>query len=75
MRHKQPKTYDARILTDAIKDSLSPKAAAAMGCFLLDVKLPIGDDDVWRELNWFAEEIIDVLGEGEFTRLCDEMGL
>jgi len=75
MRHEQPKTDDARILTDAIKDNLSPKAAAAMGCFLLDVRLPIGDDDVWRELNWLAEEIIAVLSESEFTRLCDEMGL
>ena len=75
MTNEQSKTDDARILTDVIKDNLSPKAAAAMGCFLLDVKLPIGDDDVWRELNWLAEEIIDVLGESEFTRLCDEMGL
>ena len=63
------------ILIDTLKDNLSPKAAAAMGCLLLDVQLPIGDDDVWRELNWLTEEIIAALGESEFTRLCDEMGL
>jgi len=73
--HEEPKTDDAKILIDAIKDNISPKAAAAMGCFLLDVKLPIGDDDVWRELSWLAEEIIAALGESEFARLCDEMGL
>jgi len=73
--HEQPKTDDAKILTDTIKDNLSPKSAAAMGCFLLDVKLPIGDDEVWNQLSWLAEEIIASLGEKQFARLCDEMGL
>jgi len=65
-------TYAEDLMTEAIRDNLSPHAVAAIASY---VQAFSTGDDVNRETNWFAEQLIQMLGKDEWNRLCEELGL
>ena len=91
MARRKPKTYEAthrgrktRVtvpespkaddpLAEALRENLSPHAAAAIASYVQ--AFSTGDHDVDQETNWFAERLIQMLGENEWNRLCQELGL
>ena len=90
MPRKRPDTYEAQIngkkvrvtvpendeseLFDAIREQLSPQAVAAIvSCLRIN---RTNNMDVDRQVHWFAEELIKLLGGYEQqTRLAEELGL
>ena len=91
MKRKRPETYEAKIngktvrvtvpeaideavLFDALRDNLSPQAIAAIiSCLQINRTTNI---DVDRQVHWFSEELIKLLGGYEQqNRLAEELGL
>ncbi len=71
---REPKGIDVQVLLDALRDSFSPQAIAAMAMYLQgpDTK----SVEVNRELRWFAGELVKLVGGNEtFTELANEVGL
>jgi hypothetical protein len=61
------------VLRDVL-DSLSPHAVAAIAAYLHPVRTM--DQEVVRQLRWFAELLTEVVGgEEQLNRLCEEAGL
>jgi len=69
-----------RGLGDALKDNLSPEAVAAIATIILS-RINGGDTPtrvrrVNKELNWFGQELVDLVGgPEECHRLTEEIGL
>ena len=75
---EDPKPED--LLTDALRENLSPHAVAAIAAYLQPGFLPVAfratDPAVADQLRWFAELLTEVVGgEDELNRLCEEVGL
>ena len=69
---EDPKPED--MLTDALRENLSPHAVAAIAAYLQPVRTM--DPEVVRQVRWFAELLTKVVGgEDQMNRLCDEVGL
>ena len=92
MKRPKPKTYEAKangrkrrvtvpddpkpeeMLIDALRDNLSPHAVAAMAAYLQGATTK--NQDVNRQVHWFAELLATVVGgEDEINRLAEEVGL
>ena len=70
---------DEDVLAEALKDCLSPEAVAAIATILksrvLNLKTPTKNDRVNKEIAWFADELIDLVGGPEACRrLTEEIG-
>ncbi len=63
----------AEMLADALRDNLSPQAVAAIAAYLQPAR--VRDPDVQRQLDWFRTMLVEMLGEGQFDRLAEEVGL
>ncbi|MEX2672850.1 MAG: hypothetical protein WD294_12150 [Phycisphaeraceae bacterium] len=65
---------DAARLVDALKDNLSPEAAAliAAKCQPLYARSE-GGRSAEHECAWFAQQLIDMLGTEEYEAICDEL--
>ena len=62
------------LLTDALRENLSPHAVAAIAAYLQPVRT--ADPQVDRQVRWFAEMLTEAVGgEDELNRLCEEVGL
>ncbi len=61
------------VLYDALRDNLSPQAVAAIAASLQTAR--VDNDDVQRQVDWFREMLVEMLGEGQFDHLLDELGL
>ncbi|MFW6124524.1 MAG: hypothetical protein ACOC46_00130 [Pirellulales bacterium] len=89
-RNDTPKRYDvevagkrkrvsvpddpADVLTDALRETLSPQALAAIAAYLRPVATM--DPDVVRQVTWFRRLLTAVVGgDDSMDRLCDEAGL
>ena len=69
-----PDAIDEQIPFDAIRDNFSPQATAAMAAYLAAVAT--NNEAVNRQINWFATQLIELVGGGdEHNRLCEEVGL
>lgn len=71
-RHQ--KTVDEAVLFDALRDTFSPEAIAAMVMYLQgpDTK----STEVNRQLQWFAGELTSLVGGNEMLAdLANEIGL
>ena len=69
---EDPKPED--MLTDALRENLSPHAVAAIAAYLQPVRTT--DPQVDRQVCWFAELLAKAVGgEDELNRLCEEVGL
>ena len=63
-----------RALQHQIRENMSPEAASAIAAFLQPAQTK--NDDVNREIQWFADLLIEMVGGGdEMNRLCEESGL
>ena len=69
-----PEAIDEQVLFDALRDNLSPHAVAAVvSCLRIN---RTNNSDVDRQVHWFAEELVKLLGGPEQqTRLAEELGL
>jgi len=64
----------AKELRDLIQDCMSPEAVAAIVAYLQPAHC--GDEQVDRQVQWFAEQLVEALGgDDAFNRVCDELGL
>jgi len=62
------------VLRDVLKDNLSPEAVAVIAAYLQPARC--GQEQVDRQVRWFAEQLIELLGgDDAFNRVCDELGL
>ena len=69
---EDPKPED--LLTDALRENLSPHAVAAIAAYLQPVRTM--DPAVADQLRCFAELLTEVVGgKDELNRLCEEVGL
>lgn len=90
MPSKRPKTYpitrsDERIvcvtvpendegeLFDAIREQISPHAVAAIVAYLQPAHT--NNPEVDRQVGWFAEQLMQMLGVEQFNKLIEEIGL
>ena len=63
-------------LSETLKDNLSPEAVAAIAAYLVARPTEAPNAAVNRELNWFTDRLVDLVGGDEaFNRLCEELGL
>lgn len=60
-------------LYDALRDTLSPQAVAAIAAYLQPAN--VRNADVQRQVDGFREMLIEMLGEGQYEHLVDEAGL
>jgi|GEM_PF-522586 len=89
-RRNRPETYEAKVngkkvrvtvpendesdLFAAVREQLSPHAVAAIVAFLQPVRT--NNSDVDRQVHWFAEELVKLVGGYEQqSRLAEELGL
>ena len=62
------------VLHDVLKDNLSPEAVAVIAAYLQPARC--GDEQVDRQVRWFAEQLVEALGgDDAFNRVCEELGL
>lgn len=62
------------MLIDAIRDNLSPEAVAAIVSWLQPART--NDQNVDREVRWFAKQLAQALGGwDQQNRLAEELGL
>ena len=62
-------------MQDALKDVLSPAAIAAIA-ELLRSPVPVCDDEaVSRQVRWFQQRLVDMLGAEQQDRLRAELGI
>ncbi len=74
-KRRNPETCDMT-LDGALKDNLSPEAAAAIAACLVARPTEAPNAAVNRELNWFTDSLVELVGGDEaFNRLCEELGL
>ena len=70
------KTRDARTLAliEALRESLSPEAVAAIVSYLQPAHT--NDSDVNREVYWFSEILVEAIGGYDAqNRFAEELGL
>jgi len=62
------------IFADAIRETLSPRAVAAIAAYLQPART--NDPDTDRQIDWFRRMLVEAVGgDDELNRLCDEAGL
>jgi hypothetical protein len=61
------------VLRDVLKDNLSPQAVAVIAGHLHGM-VNTKSDAVNREVAWFTEQLLDMVGD-QYNALCEEAGL
>jgi len=73
------RTVDQDAFKNMIRDNFSPEAVATIIAFLQPAALhkPANPDarQALKQVEWFADTLISMLGVDEYTRLMDELGL
>ena len=90
MTRRKPKLYDAKYkgrkvgvtvpkddetsaLADALRDHLSPEGVAAIAAHL-QALYPSKSETADRQVVWFHDFLVGLLGDDEYNRLIDEPG-
>ena len=61
-------------MQEAIRDAIGPDAVALAAKYLLTAKCD--DEQINREVRWFAEQLVDMLGGKKgFRQTCKGMGI
>ena len=68
-----PESEEANALADAIRDYLSPEGVAAIAAHLQALH-PSRSEIADREVVWFHDFLVRLLGDDEYNRLIDELG-
>jgi len=63
----------AEVVRDVLRDNLSPQAVAAIAAHLHGVA-KTKDEKVNREVAWFAEQLLAMVGD-QYNALCEDLGL
>ena len=70
---------DQEAFEQAIRENLSPEGVATIIAFLQPATMQRGPTEEaqrgLRELEWFADTLIELLGVDEYDRLLDELEL
>ena len=70
---------DQETFERAIRENLSPEGVATIIAFLQPATMAKARTEEakrgLRELEWFANTLLDLLGVAEYNRLLDELGL
>ena len=64
-----------RVLQDVLRDSLGPQAIAALANAIRVQLHSIKDAAVKRQLRWFEQQLVAMISEEQYRRLCVEAGL
>jgi len=64
-----------QVLQDVLGDSLSPQAVAAMANAIRVQLHSVKDAAVKRQLTWFEQQLVAMISEEQYRRLCVEAGL
>ena len=68
-----PENEPQDVLEDAIRDNLSPQAVAAIAAHLFSASTK--NDGVNKEIRWFADRLVSLVGTDQYNALCEEVGL
>ncbi len=68
-----PKGYDESELFEHVREQLSPEAVAAIAAWLQPAQT--NNADVNRQVAWFRDRLVEMLGTDRYNALCDELGL
>jgi hypothetical protein len=61
------------LLDDALRDNLSPEAIAVIVAYLQPARSKDAAAD--RQVRWFSDRLVALLGADQFRRMQDELGL
>ena len=61
-------------LTDALRDNLSPEAVVGIAACIVGSDL-IKDADARRQVAWFRDLLVEMVGVKEYNRMLEEIGL
>jgi uncharacterized protein with von Willebrand factor type A (vWA) domain len=70
---EQASSPDSHDLGEALRDSLSPEGVAAIAAHLQALH-PSKNKSADRQVVWFHDLLVGLLGDDEYNRLCDELG-
>ena len=62
------------ILRDALRDNLSPEAVVGIAACIVSADL-IKKPDVRKQVCWFRDLLIGMVGVDEYNRMLEEIGL
>lgn len=68
-----PKGHDESELFAHVREQLSPEAVAAIAAWLQPVQT--NNADVNRQVAWFRDRLVEMLGTDQYNALCNELGL
>jgi hypothetical protein len=71
-KREQTAASDSHDLGEALRDSLSPEGVAAIAAHLQALH-PSKDKGADRQVVWFHDLLVGLLGDDEYNRLCDEL--
>ncbi len=78
-RERMSGAVDQEMFEAVIRENLSPEGVATIIAFLQPATMQKAPTEEarrgLRELEWFADTLIDLLGIDEYDRLLDELGL
>ena len=71
-----PNNDDVHAMLDAIRDNLSPEAVALVIAKLQPV-YATGEQgkQAEKEVTWFADRLLSILGRWQYETHCEELGL
>ena len=61
------------VVQDVLRDNLSPQAVAAIAAHLFAAGTK--NDGVNKEIRWFADQLVSMVGTDQYNALCEEVGL
>jgi hypothetical protein len=61
------------VLAEALRENLSPEGVAAIAAHLQALH-PSKNKSADRQVVWFHDFLVGLLGDDEYNRLCDELG-
>jgi len=70
---KQPEGHDESELFKHIREQFSPEAVAAIAAWLQPAST--NNPAVDRQIQWFIEQLVEMLGTEQYNALCEELGL
>ena len=63
----------AEVVRDVLRDNLTPQAVAAIAAHLFAASTK--NDGVNKEIRWFADQLVSMVGTDQYNALCEEVGL
>jgi hypothetical protein len=69
----QPQGHDESELFEHIREQFSPEAVAAIAAWLQPAST--NNPDVDRQIQWFIDQLIEMLGTDQYNALCDKLRL